>query len=160
MPPFRAGAGAGLVAAMTVGLALSGCSGGSSSPVPTPTPSSGSAQPTAAEGATELRIVVTAGDSTMGVPRDSDTTLTCDPVGGTHPRARRACRFLAAGAEQGADPFAPVPPDRVCAEIYGGSQTALVTGTWNGEPVDAQFSRTNGCEIARWDQVSVLLDPR
>ena len=45
----------------------------------------------------------------------------------------------------------------MCTEIYGGPQTATVTGTFRGEPVSAEFSRTNGCEIARWDGHVALL---
>jgi hypothetical protein len=40
---------------------------------------------------------------------------------------------------------------------YGGAATARVTGTWAGRPVDAAYSRKNGCEIARWDRLVPLL---
>jgi hypothetical protein len=73
-------------------------------------------------------------------------------AGGTHPHPARACSRLAALA----DPFRPVPRDAVCTEIYGGPQEALVTGTYRGHRVNARFSRTNGCEIARWNRVAVL----
>ncbi|HEV8249045.1 MAG TPA: SSI family serine proteinase inhibitor [Gaiellaceae bacterium] len=79
-------------------------------------------------------------------------TLQCGPAGGTHPHPARACSRLAALA----DPFRPVPRDAVCTEIYGGPQEALVTGTYRGHRVNARFSRTNGCEIARWNRVAVL----
>lgn len=55
--------------------------------------------------------------------------------------------------------FEPVPRNVACTEIYGGPQTARVTGTLRGEPVDARFSRTDGCQIARWDAVADLLGP-
>ena len=58
------------------------------------------------------------------------------------------------------EPFAPVPSDQACTEIYGGPQTARVTGTFRGEPVDAEFDRTNGCEISRWDAYVDLLVER
>jgi hypothetical protein len=54
--------------------------------------------------------------------------------------------------------FAPVPADTVCTQQYGGPQTARVTGTLRGERIDARFSRTDGCEISRWDSVADLLD--
>jgi hypothetical protein len=41
--------------------------------------------------------------------------------------------------------------------VYGGPQTARITGTWEGGPVDATLSRTNGCEIARWKALRGLL---
>ena len=56
-----------------------------------------------------------------------------------------------------ADAFAPTPDDVACTEIYGGPATAHVSGTLDGEPVDATFSRENGCEIARWDRLERLL---
>jgi hypothetical protein len=51
----------------------------------------------------------------------------------------------------------PLPPDTICTQIYGGPQTARVHGRLRGRPVDARFSRTNGCEIHRWDGVRFLL---
>ena len=80
-------------------------------------------------------------------------TLTCDPVGGTHPRPREACAALAAHPEA----LDPVPPDAVCTQIYGGDETATVTGVVRGQEVDASFDRTNGCEIARWEALAPLL---
>ena len=83
-------------------------------------------------------------------------TLTCDPVGGTHPHPVEACAAL----DTHADALAPVPPDAVCTQIYGGDETATVTGVVQGEEADATFNRTNGCEIARWDALAPLLDLR
>ena len=54
--------------------------------------------------------------------------------------------------------FEPTPGDVACTQQYGGPQTATVEGTLRGEPVDAQFSRVNGCEISRWGDVAPLLD--
>lgn len=101
---------------------------------------------------TQLRVVVDPG-SGGDVRR---WTLTCDPAGGDHPDAEAACRAL----DRLDDPFAPVPADTACTEIYGGPQTARVTGTYRGEPVDATFDRTNGCQIDRWDtHLPVLVEP-
>jgi hypothetical protein len=86
----------------------------------------------------------------------STWTLTCDPPGGTHPAAGAACAALAAAAP---DPFAEVPADTMCSQIYGGPQTATVTGTWRGRPVQARFSRTDGCQTARWDSLAPLFSP-
>ena len=42
----------------------------------------------------------------------------------------------------------------------GGDQTAVIEGTLNGEPLRTELSRTNGCEIARWDALQpVLVEP-
>lgn len=74
-------------------------------------------------------------------------TLTCDPAGGDHPDAQGACTTLAAANE----PFAPLPTDAICTEIYGGPSIATIKGSWRGQPVDARYTRENGCNISRWD---------
>ena len=53
--------------------------------------------------------------------------------------------------------FRPTPPNTACTEIYGGPSTARITGTFLGSPVWVRLSRTNGCEIARWQRVAFLL---
>jgi hypothetical protein len=79
-------------------------------------------------------------------------TLRCGPAGGTLPHAVDACRRLAALDA----PFAPVPPETACTDVYGGPQTAAVTGTFRGRSVWARFRRVNGCETARWNRVRFL----
>jgi hypothetical protein len=76
--------------------------------------------------------------------------LKCDPPGGDHPQAAEACKALDAA---GAKVFDPVPKDQPCTMIYGGPQTATVTGTYKGKKVDAAFKRTDGCEIDRWESL-------
>ena len=49
--------------------------------------------------------------------------------------------------------------DRMCTQIYGGPQTARVTGTIDGQPVDRRFTRTNGCELADFSAAEALLRP-
>jgi hypothetical protein len=83
-------------------------------------------------------------------------TLRCDPVGGTLPRAAVACRRLASASPK---LFAPVSRGALCTQIYGGPQTARVAGKFKGTRVWAKFSRTNGCQISRWDRVSPWLIP-
>jgi len=83
-------------------------------------------------------------------------TLRCTPTGGSLQRPARACAHLLAG---GVKLFAPVPKNAVCTEIYGGPQKARAVGTVSGRPVRATFSRTNGCEIARWQRISPWLVP-
>ena len=41
--------------------------------------------------------------------------------------------------------------------IYGGAAVAEVTGTVFGEPVQAEFSRQDGCHIDKWDSATTLL---
>ncbi|GAA3393286.1 SSI family serine proteinase inhibitor [Streptomyces roseoviridis] len=77
--------------------------------------------------------------------------------GGTHPAAENACKRLDQFAEAGDNPFAPVPEDRMCTQMYGGPATAHVTGSWRGRSIDAHFSRANGCEIDRWENLRPVL---
>jgi hypothetical protein len=82
-----------------------------------------------------------------------EAELTCDPPGGTHPAAGEACDALRANA----DALAPLPPDSICTQIYGGDQEAEIAGVLDGEDVQASFSRQNGCEIDRWDRLAIVL---
>jgi hypothetical protein len=128
---------------------LAGCGTGAGGDVATEPAPDGGAGP---DGQTRLTVVVTAAPQRA----ERTYTLVCDPPGGDHPDATGACRALA----RMKDPFAPVPSGAMCTEIYGGPQTATVTGTLRGEPVDARFSRTDGCQISRWDRhAAVLVEP-
>lgn len=47
---------------------------------------------------------------------------------------------------------------RACSAIYGGAQQALVSGVLRGgQVIDTQFSRSDGCQISRWEQLEPLL---
>jgi hypothetical protein len=46
--------------------------------------------------------------------------------------------------------------DRVCTEIFGGPETATVTGRLDDQPIDTTIDRANGCGIDDWDR---LLQP-
>ena len=81
--------------------------------------------------------------------------LACDPPSGTVPDGAAACATLASPA--GRTALGPVPLDRMCTELYGGPAEARIVGTVAGEPIDAQLSRINGCEIERWETLSALL---
>jgi hypothetical protein len=98
-------------------------------------------------GTTSLEISVTL----SGEAPTKIWTLRC-PDGGTLPDAAEACSKL----ESLDDPFAPVPKDVACTQVYGGTQEADVRGFFRGRPVEAHFDRGNGCEIARWDKVQFL----
>ncbi|WP_333771953.1 SSI family serine proteinase inhibitor, partial [Streptomyces sp. IBSBF 2435] len=54
-------------------------------------------------------------------------------------------------------PLAPVRTGQMCSMIYGGPQTAHVTGSWHGRPVDESYRRTDGCEVARWNRMMPAL---
>ncbi|MFE5332501.1 SSI family serine proteinase inhibitor [Embleya sp. NPDC056575] len=84
-------------------------------------------------------------------------TLECHPAAGGHPAPRQACERLDSLTLWGRDPFAPVPHGAMCTMIHGGPAAAHITGVWAGRPVDAAFDRTDGCEIARWDDLVPVL---
>lgn len=123
-----------------------------SSSTPSSTPSSDASGGVTATSGDELTVVVD-----DGTGKQTTWTLTCADgvVGGDHPDAQNACDAIAAAKS----PWAPVPKDMACTQVYGGAQTATVTGTWGGESVDARFARNDGCQIARWDRIAPLLQP-
>jgi hypothetical protein len=77
-------------------------------------------------------------------------TISCDA-----PEDSEVCRAL---ADVKPETFEPTPADVACTQQYGGPETATVKGTLRGEPVDATFSRENGCQIARWQDAAAILD--
>ena len=102
---------------------------------------------------TSLRVAFWEGP---GDEPDVVWTLRCNPAGGTLPRPARACAKL---ARSGGKLFAPPRRDLVCTQIYGGPQRARVVGRIAGERVWASFSRTDGCQIGRWNALSPWLLP-
>ena len=140
VPPAREYPGAvrALLVPLAIAALVGGCGSGSSSGTDATTSLTVTYQPAGAEGGSET------------------WTLSCDPAGGTLPDPDFACGHLAV---HGAELFAPVPGDTACTQIYGGPQVAQVEGTVGGEPVSETFSRTNGCEISRWDALSPWLLP-
>ncbi|OIJ92020.1 SSI family serine proteinase inhibitor [Streptomyces colonosanans] len=88
---------------------------------------------------------------------DGTYLLRCHPARGSHPNPAGACATLDRRTVWGRDPFAPVPPLRLCTMEYGGPATAHITGSWAGRPVAARYNRRNGCEIARWNELVPLL---
>ena len=42
---------------------------------------------------------------------------------------------------------------RACTEIYGGPETAQVSGTLGGKPVDVTVTRNDGCGIADYEAI-------
>jgi hypothetical protein len=110
------------------------------------------------EAPTDLTIVVNDGTGTT-----TTWHLTCSPEGGDHPDPAEACTVLDGHAQAvlltPAEPICtqPDPNDQPTALVYGGPQTAQVTGTWQGQPVDTRLDRADGCQTARWDALVGLL---
>lgn len=114
------------------------------------TPADGGAGSGVAQAENDLRIEVDLGDGSA----PQTWTLICDgSAEGSHPEAEAACEHLRGMTE----PFEPLAEDLVCTEQYGGPQTAHITGRWNGEPVDLELSRVNGCKISQWDSFGPVL---
>lgn len=96
-------------------------------------------------------LEITVWDQPDAMPRVY--TLRCDPPSGDHPDAEAACALL----HSDVDPFAPVPPGTISAQVYGGPQQAMVSGLWRGRTVNARFSRHNAAEMARWNRAVPIL---
>jgi hypothetical protein len=112
-----------------VGLALAGCSSGGGSDLPAP------------GGDTDLTVRQLDGDRLVrAIPLDD-----CDQADG-------ACARVVAVL-----PRLRPEPDEVCTEIYGGPERMLVEGTLDGEPYTAEVTRSNGCQIARYDLLADAL---
>jgi hypothetical protein len=94
-------------------------------------------------------------------PGGPQFTFRLEASGGT-PGARCTLPDPAAALEAvqrfGEDIFFPRPgPPKMCTQQYGGPQVAVVTGWFLARRVQSRFSRTDGCEIARWRAMAPLL---
>jgi hypothetical protein len=109
-------------------LALTGCGGDDDPPA------------AATTGATRLTVTEYDGDRVVRT-----TELACD--GGDV-----ACAEVVALL-----PRLRPEPDEICTQIYGGPERIVVTGTVDGDPVRAEVTRQNGCEIARYELLAEAL---
>ena len=80
--------------------------------------------------------------------------LSCDPAVGNVADPIVACADLKGPARAALD---PTPLSAMCTELYGGPAEATIVGTVDGDGVNARLSRSNGCEISRWQELSALL---
>jgi hypothetical protein len=102
-------------------------------------------------------------DTPAAAPAGTNLLVRVDddgPHGAKPARSGRVrCPGARCGATKGLAPrdFAPTPAGVACSMIYGGPETATVRGTLRGKPVDARFSRTDGCQTTRWRRVHRLL---
>ncbi|WP_328398964.1 subtilase-type protease inhibitor [Streptomyces sp. NBC_00390] len=137
------------VSAAVIAAALAGAvpAGAADAPVPLPPP-----QPVQDRD----RLTVTVSE-TGNLRTNGTFQLECGPAGGTHPAAEPACARLDELARDGLDPFAPSPQDQMCTQQSGGPASARITGIWRGRQVDSSFSRTDGCEISRWQSLEPVL---
>ena len=131
---------------------LGGCGDDDDEPAAPPTAS------TPAAGSIELSI-----RHDDGAGNTQTGSLTCR---GSVPRAggfltRRVTAEELCAKARAIKALLTTPPDqqRACTQIYGGPETARITGTIDGEKVDRRFSRTNGCEIDDFNRAGELLQP-
>jgi hypothetical protein len=104
----------------------------------------------------ETSLRITYWDDSARPSASVSWTLLCNPARGTLARPVVACRRL---ADAGPKLFAPLRKDIACTQIYGGPQQARVVGTVAGARIWATFTRTDGCQIARWSRISPWLVP-
>jgi hypothetical protein len=89
-----------------------------------------------------------------GMYKAGSWTVTCGgDRTGNHPNMSAACSAL----KQKQDIFASTPIDVMCTMQFD-QGFATVYGIVNGHRIYTTFSRSNGCEIYRWDNASALLD--
>jgi hypothetical protein len=112
-----------------------------------------------ATGAPPPPTVALAVSYTAGTVR-AGATLTCGPGGErvtgflTHRSPRLLCArarvlraFLVAGPDRG----------RVCSQVYGGPDRALIRGRIGASSIRRWFGRADGCQIADWRRTGLLL---
>ena len=109
------------------------------------------------DASTQLTITTRTDGESVLVP--SEATLACDGTA-------RATGFLAkaagpACAAVGNGVVAKVQhaqaSGELCSQIYGGPQTAHLTGTANGKTVNLRVDRTDGCGVENWNLLEPLL---
>jgi LysM repeat protein len=97
------------------------------------------------------------------VLRPSQATLRCDQTalatGFLRNTAGLACALVHRGQVQKV--AADQRKRRACRQVYGGPQSAHITGTIDGQSVNLTVTRTDGCGTADWQTLAPLLgDPR
>jgi hypothetical protein len=129
---------------------MAGCGeGGGSTSTSTPADTAATtttSTPAQGKGDTELVVTLNA-DGSGGKPAQQQV-VTCPGAD------KAACQAIAALPP---DPAAETPPNSPCTQIYGGPDTLVLQGTINGELVNARLSRSDGCEIERFDRFMPLV---
>jgi hypothetical protein len=94
-------------------------------------------------------VVTVDDDGARGAQQPRELKLDC-----AKPTDSQAC---GAAAGVSAADLRKTPGDTACTQIFGGPEEATIKGEIRGDPVDATFKRSDGCEISRWDHVKALL---
>jgi hypothetical protein len=105
-------------------------------------------------GSAQVRLAIEAQDGRGAVKR---AQLVC-AGGEVTARGLAPDRNLCATARNLA-PFLSAKPaaDRVCTQIYGGPETARISGQIEGRRIERRFSRSDGCRVADWDRAQPLI---
>ncbi|MDT0303952.1 SSI family serine proteinase inhibitor [Streptomonospora wellingtoniae] len=170
-PPVTAAAPAS--AALLALVFAAGCGASEVRTPPEATPSGAATSPSGEQGPapeTELTIDISSGTSAepsgaagpSPVPSPSpaeprEWRLACGPAGGDHPAPEEACADLAEAG--GAEAFEEVPENTPCTFIHGGPQVARITGHVGDTRIDTEVTRTDGCEMDRYDNLGAVLAP-
>jgi len=99
---------------------------------------------------TLAQLTVTVDKDGEGGAAAKTAEVSCDAAGDS--------AVCGAVAKLPAKVFEPTPGDVACTQQFGGPETATVKGTLDGKAVDGEFSRSNGCEISRWEKAQPLLE--
>lgn len=126
------------LAVTALALVLAGCAGGDEYP------SADLAVVVEHPDAPTLSYRITCGDAARVEGADLDAEAACSSLADPVVRTR-----LVDGP----------PADQMCTEIYGGPDTAGISGTLDGEQVTAEIDRANGCGIHDWDELLADLLP-
>ncbi len=102
----------------------------------------------------QVRLAIEAQDGRGAVKR---AQLVCDG-GEVTARGLAPDNNLCAAARNLA-PFLSEKPaaDRVCTQIYGGPETARISGQIEGRRIERRFSRSDGCRVADWERAQPLI---
>jgi hypothetical protein len=109
----------------------------------------GTDEPATTSGSSLAKLTVTLdNDGPKGAPA-KELKLSCE-----QPADSQACKTVSTITRKD---LAPTPAGMACTQIFGGPETATITGTLRGDAVHARFSRSDGCELQRWKRVQPLL---
>jgi hypothetical protein len=109
------------------------------------------------DASTQLTITARTGGESVLVP--SEATLECDGTARATGFLAKAAGPACAAVRNGvlATVTRTQKAGQLCSQIYGGPQTAHITGTANGKQVNLRVDRTDGCGVADWQALEPLL---
>ncbi len=144
-------------------LVLAGCGGTDTSATSTAAPGGGDTSATSgSSSASGSSSSIAAADTVLTIeaypdgslPDHETISLSCgEGATGTVDDPQGVCDRLLAEPD---DLWAPIPGDVACTEIYGGPEKVVITGTLRGAPISMEYSRSNGCNIDRYERLIAI----